>query len=60
MSGSEIDEMLEKARREKSYFDDLEDLKNNAEERWARIEKDGTMAKILDVDPSRSYNSLSG
>jgi len=51
MSESEIDEILEKARREKSYFDDPEDLENNAEERWARIEKDGTMAKILDIDP---------
>lgn len=43
--------MIERAREEKSYFDEPEELEDNAEKGWARIEKDGTMAKVLKVDP---------
>ena len=51
MADHDIDALLEKARREKSYFDDPEELEGSAEERWARIERDPTMARVLGVDP---------
>lgn len=52
MTGSDLDKLLENAREEQSYFDDPEDLEETAEEGWARIETDPTMAKVLGIDPS--------
>jgi len=51
-----LDELLKEARETQSYFDDPEDLEGTAEERWARIENDATMARVLGVDPTEFFD----
>ena len=51
MPGSDLDELIDKALEEQSYFDDPNDLESTAKESWERIEKDPTMARILGANP---------